>query len=112
MKTFAGKTPGGLLSRKNFFQPPWPVVGAMKDVEIDLLAYDTEGKDILFGECKYSTQKKGMEVLRDLQQRQRAFLGTETQEESPIFFIPGAVLQKNWREYAEHQPNLYLRKLV
>ena len=42
-----------------------------KDVEIDILAYDSLGKDIIFGECKYSKQKKGMAVFIDLQNKAR-----------------------------------------
>ena len=33
------------------------------DVEIDLVAYDSQGTDILFGECKYSKNPKGKDVL-------------------------------------------------
>lgn len=37
-----------------------------KDVEIDIVAYDSLGNDILFGECKYSQNKKDTDVLYDL----------------------------------------------
>ena len=40
-----------------------------KNIEIDILAYDSTGKDILFGECKYSKNKKGLSVLMDLQNK-------------------------------------------
>ena len=37
-----------------------------KDIEIDIVAYDSNGDDILFGECKYSKNPKGIDVLADL----------------------------------------------
>lgn len=40
-----------------------------KDVEIDIVAYDSMGEDILFGECKYSKHEKGMDVLMDLKRK-------------------------------------------
>ena len=43
-----------------------------KDVEIDILAYDSNGEDIVFGECKYSKNKKGMEVLMSLKEKAKS----------------------------------------
>lgn len=40
-----------------------------RDVEIDVVAYDSMGSDIVFGECKYSKNQKGLEVLRALQDK-------------------------------------------
>lgn len=34
---------------------------------IDILAYDSTGKDIIFGECKYTSGPKDMDVLWDLE---------------------------------------------
>lgn len=42
-----------------------------KDTEIDIVAYDSGGEDILFGECKYSKNPKGIEVLADLKEKAR-----------------------------------------
>lgn len=39
------------------------------DVEIDIIAYDSLGTDILFGECKYSKNPKGMDVLEKLKEK-------------------------------------------
>lgn len=39
------------------------------DVEIDIVAYDSVGNDILFGECKYSKNPKGMDVLETLKKK-------------------------------------------
>lgn len=40
-----------------------------KDVEIDIVAYDSVGTDMVFGECKYSKNKKGLNVLESLQNK-------------------------------------------
>lgn len=40
-----------------------------KDVEIDIVAYDSLGTDMVFGECKYSKNKKGLNVLESLQNK-------------------------------------------
>ncbi|MBP3835989.1 MAG: ATP-binding protein [Pyramidobacter sp.] len=42
------------------------------DVEIDICGYDSMGENMLFGECKYSSQPKGVDVLRALQQKTKA----------------------------------------
>lgn len=39
------------------------------DVEIDVVAYDSAGEDIVFGECKYSRNPKGMDVLNALREK-------------------------------------------
>jgi AAA+ ATPase superfamily predicted ATPase len=40
-----------------------------KDLEIDIVAYDSSGSGIIFGECKFSSRKTGAAVLRDLEQK-------------------------------------------
>lgn len=40
-----------------------------QDIEIDIVAYDSFGKDMIFGECKYSVNPKGMDVLYELEQK-------------------------------------------
>ena len=40
-----------------------------KDTEIDIVAYHSAGKDMLFGECKYSVQPKGIDVLVSLRKK-------------------------------------------
>lgn len=39
------------------------------DVEIDIVAYDSFGDDIYFGECKYSKNPKGTDVLYSLMEK-------------------------------------------
>jgi AAA+ ATPase superfamily predicted ATPase len=40
-----------------------------KEIEIDIVAYDTLGSAIIFGECKFRSGKMGAAVLRDLEQK-------------------------------------------
>lgn len=37
--------------------------------EIDIVAYDSMGTEMVFGECKYSVNPKGMSVLQALQEK-------------------------------------------
>lgn len=41
------------------------------NTEIDIVAIDTGGRDIIFGECKYWANKVGLDVLNDLEQKAR-----------------------------------------
>jgi hypothetical protein len=43
-----------------------------KNVEIDIVAYDSLGTDIVFGECKYSKNPKGLNVLESLQDKAKS----------------------------------------
>lgn len=40
-----------------------------QDIEIDIVAYDSFGKDMIFGECKYSVNPKDIDVLYELEQK-------------------------------------------
>ena len=40
-----------------------------KNSEIDIVAYDSQGKDIIFGECKYTNSPKDIDILRDLEMK-------------------------------------------
>ena len=40
-----------------------------QDVEIDIVAYDSFGNDMILGECKYSVNPKGVDVLYSLEQK-------------------------------------------
>ncbi len=42
------------------------------DTEIDIVAYDSTGKDIIFGECKYWDGKVGINVLTTLEEKAKA----------------------------------------
>jgi len=39
------------------------------DTEIDIIAIDKSGNDIIFGECKYKNRKTGIDILNELEQK-------------------------------------------
>ena len=58
-----------------------------KDTEIDIVAYDSMGNDILFGECKYSQKPKGIEVLSELKQKSHEVIWkNDTRKEYFVIF--------------------------
>ena len=57
-----------------------------KDVEIDIVAYDSAGKDIVFGECKYSKNPKDMDVLSALKDKS-TYVPWNRQSRSEYFCI-------------------------
>jgi AAA+ ATPase superfamily predicted ATPase len=40
-----------------------------KEIEIDMVAYNSSGSDMIFGECKFRSGKMGAAALRDLEQK-------------------------------------------
>jgi AAA+ ATPase superfamily predicted ATPase len=40
-----------------------------RETEIDIVAYDSAGLDMIFGECKFSSKKTGPALLRDLERK-------------------------------------------
>ena len=53
----------------------FPSVGRWwtKQTEIDIVALSDDGRDVLFGEAKWSTRKVGVDVLVDLKKKARLF---------------------------------------
>ena len=82
-----------------------------KDVEIDIVAYDSMGTDILFGECKYSNLKKGFNVLNDLQQKALAVnWNRDSRRESYVIYSKIGFTDE-LLEYADQHDNIYLKQL-
>lgn len=82
-----------------------------KDVEIDIVAYDSMGTDILFGECKYSNLKKGFNVLNDLQQKALAVnWNRDSRRESYVIYSKSGFTAE-LLEYADQHDNIYLKQL-
>ena len=81
-----------------------------KDVEIDIVAYDSNGKDILFGECKYSKNKKGISVLNALKDKSRDVKwNIENRKEYFVIYSKNG-FSDELLEYAENNHNVYLRQ--
>lgn len=64
-----------------------------KDVEIDIVAYDSLGTDIIFGECKYSKNKKILTFLNHFRKRQNQLAGRKIIETNTLLYIPNVDLQ-------------------
>ena len=79
-----------------------------QDVEIDIVAYDSMGDSIIFGECKFSKKPKGMDVLQDLNEKSYAvsWKNHERKEHFAIFSKGG--FTKELKDYATAYSNILL----
>ena len=77
------------LSANDFWNYHFDRVGrywGSKADEIDIVAIDSVGKNLVLGECKYSTSEKGLSVLHGLQERAKS-LQTLTGAENIEYII-------------------------
>lgn len=82
------------------------------DVEIDIVAYDSVGNDIVFGECKYSGQKKGLGVLAELQEKAK-YVSWNRENRNEYFVVYSrSGFTKDLIEYADTHNNVFLKKLI
>ena len=82
-----------------------------KDVEIDIVAYDLCGKDIVFGECKYSTQKKGLKTLKELQEKANAVNWNKDSRTEYFAIYSKSGFTNDLVEYAKQHANIFLKDL-
>ena len=82
-----------------------------KDVEIDIVAYDSCGKDIVFGECKYSTQKKGLKTLKELQENANAVNWNKDSRTEYFAIYSKSGFTNDLVEYAKQHDNIFLKDL-
>ncbi|SDI56865.1 hypothetical protein SAMN05421493_11837 [Pseudobutyrivibrio sp. 49] len=82
-----------------------------KDVEIDIVAYDSTGNDIVFGECKYSKNKKGMDVLTSLQEKAKVVNWNKDNRNEHYVLYSKSGFSDELIEYAKRHNNIYLRQL-
>ena len=82
-----------------------------KDVEIDILAYDSIGTDIVFGECKYSKNKKGMETLENLQKKSAAVNWKKDNRNEYFVIYSKSGFTKELIEFIKRKNNVFLRTL-
>lgn len=80
-----------------------------KDVEIDIVAYDSNSKDILFGECKYSKNKKGLSVLNALKDKSKDVKWNKADRNEHFVIYSKNGFTDELLEYAETSPNIYLK---
>ena len=82
-----------------------------KDVEIDILAYDSIGTDIVFGECKYSKNKKGMETLENLQKKTTAVNWKKDNRNEYFVIYSKSGFTKELIEFAKGNNNVFLKTM-
>lgn len=82
-----------------------------KDVEIDIVAYDSTGADIVFGECKYSKNKKGLSVLNDLQEKAKTVNWNKDNRKEYYVLYSKSGFTDELVEYATEHKNVYLKQL-
>ncbi|SDB55699.1 hypothetical protein SAMN02910298_02864 [Pseudobutyrivibrio sp. YE44] len=82
-----------------------------KDVEIDVVAYDSTGTDIIFGECKYSKNKKGLSVLNDLQEKAKVVNWNKDNRKEYFVLYSKSGFTDELVEYAAEHKNVYLKQL-
>lgn len=78
------------------------------NVEIDLVAYDSMGKDILFGECKYSVNKKGIDILQQLREKAKAVEWNRDARNERYVIFSRAGFTDELLEYAEEHKEVWL----
>ena len=80
-----------------------------KNCEIDIVAYDSSGKDMIFGECKYTLQPKGMDVLAELKRKGKEVKRhIEDRKETYVLFSR-AGYEKSLIEYANEHGEVLLK---
>lgn len=79
-----------------------------KDVEIDIVAYDSMGNDIVFGECKYSMNTKGLDVLYELQEKSKAVEWNRNNRNEYFCIFSRSGFTKELQELAERRTDVIL----
>lgn len=82
------------------------------DVEIDIVAYDSAGQDIVFGECKYSAMPKGMEILQKLKEKACAVDWHKKGRKEYFVLFSKSGFTVELRKYAASCDNVFLVESV
>ncbi len=79
-----------------------------KDIEIDIVAYESGGSDILFGECKYSKNAKGLYVLEKLKEKATYVNWNKKDREEYYVIYSKNGYTNELIEYAKEHHNIFL----
>lgn len=79
-----------------------------KDVEIDIVAYDSFGNDMIFGECKYSTQPKDVTVFYSLQEKSTSVKWKQEKRCNHFIIFSRSGFTEEMQTLAEQRTDLYL----
>ena len=81
-----------------------------QDGEIEIVGIG-ENKDILFGECKYSVNPKGMEVLTKLMEQSEKVQWKNKDRRSHYAIFSHSGFDRSLKKYADEHDNVYLYKI-
>lgn len=76
--------------------------------EVDLLAIDTAGRNMIIGECKYSNSPKGLEVLHSIEEKADKLKNSAGCDNIKYIIFSKSGFTKGLLEEAEHNPDLTL----
>lgn len=79
-----------------------------KDVEIDIVAYDSMGTDMVFCECKYSVNPKGMRELNNLIQKALAVVWKNKKRKEYFILFSKSGYTQEVLDYAKEHNNIFL----
>lgn len=79
-----------------------------QNVEIDIIAYDAMGTDMIFCECKYSVNPKGMKELNNLMQKASTVLWKNKERKEYFMLFSKSGYTKEILEYAKEHNNIFL----
>ncbi|MBQ9609454.1 MAG: ATP-binding protein [Lachnospiraceae bacterium] len=79
-----------------------------KDTEIDIVAYDSDGRDIVFGECKYTDKPKGTELYYELKKKCVEVNWHKSDRVEHFVFFSKAGYTKQMQKLAEEEKNIVL----
>lgn len=82
-----------------------------KDVEIDIVAYDTFGNNIIFGECKYSNRPKGVDILNSLIEKSKHVKWNNDKRNEYYLIYSKSGFSKELLKYASNHKELILKSL-
>lgn len=80
-----------------------------KDVEIDIVAYDSVGTDMIFGECKYSKNKKGLSVLESLQSKAKSVNWKKNSRNEYFIIYSKNGFTDDLIKYSKEHKNIFLK---
>lgn len=83
-----------------------------KNVEIDIVAYDSTGTTMLFGECKYSRKPKGIDILWNLKEKSASVNWKRNERIEHFAIFSKAGFTDELLAYAEQNSNIHLWQLA
>lgn len=83
-----------------------------KNNEIDIVAYDAFGNTMMFGECKYSTKPKGIDVLNELIDKSKNVIWNNEKRDEYFLIYSRSGFSKELLNYAKNNKNIILKELL